>query len=114
MAEIEEEIIVGPLDHCGEISKQLVKRFPCSICHYKSTTSSNLNTHKKSQHGYVKEKQTSGKYQCDKCDHKATQKGNLRSHQKMKHEGVTFPCSFCNHKSGSTGNLMEHVKCKHT
>jgi len=95
--------------------KSSAKKFPCKFCDHKSTTSSNLNTHMKSQHGFVKEKivRMDG-YPCDKCNYRATQSGNLSSHKKMKHEGLRFPCSFCSHESGSTSNLKTHFKHKHS
>ena len=103
----------------GDLSvkvKEMVRKFLCKFCQHKSTTSSNLNTHQKSQHGYVREKKMriEGKYPCDECDYKATQSGNLGSHKKMKHQGIKFPCNFCSHESGSTSNLMSHIKRRHT
>ena len=111
---IEEEIV----DKKDQLStfKGSAKKFYCTFCDHKSTTSSNLNTHMKSQHGFVKEKvmRTDAKFPCDKCDYRATQSGNLSSHKRMKHEGLRFPCNFCSHESGSTSNLKTHIKYRHS
>ena len=110
LTEIEEKIVKK------EDGRSILKKFPCKFCNHRFTLSSNLTTHMKSLHGYVKEKipRMDAKFPCDECDYRATQAGNLKSHKQMKHEGLRFPCNFCSHESSSTSNLKTHVKTRHT
>ena len=83
-----------------------VVRYNCEQCEYKSTTKSNLKSHKLTKHEGVK-------YNCDQCEYKATTKGNLKRHKLSKHESYRFKCGLCELTFVRGHVLARHVKRVH-
>ena len=86
-----------------EDSEDLVQVFPCPLCQYKTSRTSNLYKHKWSQH------RRKLKRPCDLCDFQAEKKRELKEHKVEKHAGHIFKCNICHYGSAFKSHLRKHV-----
>ncbi|KAF2363543.1 Zinc finger C2H2-type, partial [Trinorchestia longiramus] len=68
----------------------------CHLCHYRTITKHNLETHIRSHTG---EKP----YACNVCSHRASQKSDLKREK-------PFACLLCPHRCNDKANLRKHMR----
>ena len=71
------------------------------ISDFKTTSPSNLTTHK------------GKKYNCNQCEYQATTPACLQQHEASTHDGVKYTCKSCFCQAKQPSNLRAHTISKH-
>ena len=87
----------------NKIPNPIEKLYECDKCDYKSTTSSNLNIHKRI---HTKEKP----YECVQCEYKCSTSGNLKSHKRVHKKEKPYKCEQCDYKCKASATLVMHKR----
>ena len=71
------------------------------ISDFKTTSPSNLTTHK------------GKKYNCNQCEYQATTPAFLKQHEASYHDGVKYTCNSCFYPAKRPSNMWAHTISKH-
>ena len=85
--------------------------FRCDICDYSCDTSSQLKSHRKSEHSVTKSEKS---YECDQCDYKGVAAKHLKRHKLQQHSDITVTCDICTADFKNSDALKKHKKMRHS
>ena len=92
--------------HKVSAEPDVIKNFECELCHFKTNSRKNLNTHINKVHNK--------RQFCTECGKSYASKNTLKEHIETVHLGnKQFKCEQCPYTTGRKNNLKTHVKVVH-
>ena len=85
------------------VKSQIVKKFACSQCQFRTVQRSKLNQHVESVHP------EEGRLTCSLCGYRATRTSALGTHMRAHIKEKDFCCNLCSYRAPQESELRRHM-----